>query len=327
VLNQLYSKEEYEKFLSKIKLSSARARRQMIEQAKAFARWHPVPHQISRNAENASGNQLFDCENVMSSFFIRGGQDLIFCDHLTGPVRSCADVSFFGRGAEDLYECAMCGIHSSRLLFCYECWDGGRDLCYCAFCPGSQNCFGCVGLKKREYCILNKQYSREEYARLVPKLVEHMRECGEWGEFFPLRLSPVPYNRSLAQRFFPMTEDETLSIGLRWFVEEPAAVDQIIPAKKLPDEFPEEDRSLIVESARSKKAFRIIGEEINHYRNLSAPLPRISYFERMDDRAKILGAMKLFPRVCAKSQKALETTYPPDAAWTVWERGEYEKEF
>jgi len=35
-------------------------------------------------------------------------------------------------------------------------------------------------LKDSEYCILNKQYTKEEYNKLVPKIIEKMRETGEW---------------------------------------------------------------------------------------------------------------------------------------------------
>jgi len=31
-----------------------------------------------------------------------------------------------------------------------------------------------------KYCILNKQYSKEEYEELVPKIIEHMQKTGEW---------------------------------------------------------------------------------------------------------------------------------------------------
>jgi hypothetical protein len=55
---------------------------------------------------------------------------------------------------------------------------------------GSSNLFGCIGLRGKEYCILNKQYTKEEYETLVPKIIEKMKADGEWGEFFHQRISP-----------------------------------------------------------------------------------------------------------------------------------------
>jgi hypothetical protein len=44
-------------------------------------------------------------------------------------------------------------------------------------CTGnSSNLFGCIGLRGKEYCILNKQYTKEEYEALVPKIIEKMKE-------------------------------------------------------------------------------------------------------------------------------------------------------
>ena len=33
-----------------------------------------------------------------------------------------------------------------------------------------------VKLKQKKYCILNKQYTKEEYEKLVPKIKKHMNE-------------------------------------------------------------------------------------------------------------------------------------------------------
>jgi hypothetical protein len=35
-----------------------------------------------------------------------------------------------------------------------------------------------------------------------------MRSTGEWGEFFPHELSPFGYDETVAQEYFPMTEEE-----------------------------------------------------------------------------------------------------------------------
>jgi hypothetical protein len=74
-----------------------------------------------------------------------------------------------------------------------------------------RDCFGCVGLHDNEqYCIFNKQYTKEQYEELVPKIIEHMQKAGEWGEFFPASLSPFGYNETHAQEYYPMTREEAL---------------------------------------------------------------------------------------------------------------------
>jgi hypothetical protein len=70
------------------------------------------------------------------------------------------------------------------------------------------NSFGCIGLKRNEYCILNTQYTKEEYEKLVPQIIEKMKVDGERGEFFPVEHSLNPYNLSMAQELHPMTREE-----------------------------------------------------------------------------------------------------------------------
>ena len=40
----------------------------------------------------------------------------------------------------------------------------------------SSDCFGCVSIRNKKYCILNKQYTKEEYEELLPKIIAHMSE-------------------------------------------------------------------------------------------------------------------------------------------------------
>ena len=63
-------------------------------------------------------------------------------------------------------------------------------------------------MKRRKYCIFNKQYTKEDYERLVPAVIEKMQQTGEWGEFFSLDSSPFPYNHSIALDFLPLAKKE-----------------------------------------------------------------------------------------------------------------------
>jgi len=63
-------------------------------------------------------------------------------------------------------------------------------------------------LNTAKYCILNKQYTKEEYEKLMPKIIEYMEKTEEWGEFFPASLSPFGYNETIAMEYFPLTREE-----------------------------------------------------------------------------------------------------------------------
>ena len=76
---------------------------------------------------------------------------------------------------------------------------------------------GCSALHGHEqYCILNTTYSQQEYEQLCGKIIEHMRETGEWGEFFPSKYSPFGYNETVAQDLWPLSRQEALDRDWRW---------------------------------------------------------------------------------------------------------------
>ena len=48
------------------------------------------------------------------------------------------------------------------MKFFFGCFANGIDSEYCGFVIRSKSNFG-VNLKRKKYCILNKEYSKEEY--------------------------------------------------------------------------------------------------------------------------------------------------------------------
>jgi len=91
-----------------------------------------------------------------------------------------------------------CGLGAYDVKFSMQCLTNITDLTYCSFCFNvCEHLFGCTGLKKKKYCILNKQYSEEEYYLMVDKIIAHMKVTGEWGQFFPIKMSSVAYGHGI----------------------------------------------------------------------------------------------------------------------------------
>lgn len=44
------------------------------------------------------------------------------------------------------------------------------DCNYCHNCYNCYNCYMCVGLENKKYCILNEQYTKEEYEKKMKEL-------------------------------------------------------------------------------------------------------------------------------------------------------------
>jgi hypothetical protein len=188
---------------------------------------------------------------------------------------------------------------------------------YCDLMFHSKNCFGCIGLRHKEYCIFNKQYDRVQYETIVPQLVEHMMKSGEWGEFFGYSYSPFGYNESVAQEYFPLSKELALAKGFNWtdYESPPPKVTKIIPPDKLPfdiKDIPDDILNWGIECEVTKKPFRIIKAELQFYREQNLPLPRRHPDQRHRDRMMLRNPRKLWDRNCMKCQKAIKTTYAPE---------------
>ena len=81
--------------------------------------------------------------------------------------KDCVDNTLL-RNSELCYEC----VDSEYLYNCDYCQNcvNCRDCKYCYDVRSSNNCAFCVGLRNGEYCILNKKYSKEEYARKLAEI-------------------------------------------------------------------------------------------------------------------------------------------------------------
>src|SRR3989338_1011493 len=103
--------------------------------------------------------------------------------------------------------------------------DGVRDSHYTDSCFQSTELFGCISLRNKKNCILNKQYTKEEYDILSSKIKEHMnvmpfigynnREY-KYGDFYPSEICPFAYNESWTHEYFPLTKQEALLHGYKW---------------------------------------------------------------------------------------------------------------
>lgn len=99
-----------------------------------------------------------------------------------------------------------CSFGVSRVFFSVNC-DNSRDIFYSALCSNDSDLFGCIYLRKKSYCILNKQYTKEEYEILVAKIKQQMEDLPykdsrgkiyKYGEFFPIEMSPFCINETPA---------------------------------------------------------------------------------------------------------------------------------
>jgi hypothetical protein len=316
--NQKLTKEEYEAKMKEIDLQSHKQYQHYKEKLHEMVKNMKAKEYTGHNLENCTGNYLQNCENCESCFDIEDGEDLKHCYQLVLSAKDSRDIYQYGTKIFECYECAIVGDDCYHILFGDQIFIGCTDLLYCSFLANAcKHCFGCCNMIRNTHCILNKQYDKDEYQELVPKIIEHMKKTGEWGEFLPIDSSLFGYNKTTAALYYPLTKEEANAKGWKWDDYEPplSDVQKTIPAEKLPDnikDIPDDVLNWAIVCEKTQKPFKIQPLELRLLRQMRVPLPRRHPEVRHRDRFALRNPRKLWTRECGKCQKEIETTYAPD---------------
>lgn len=346
--NENVGKEEYQKRIKSF-MWDRKSINQTLKDFFKFQIGFPRKYYHGFLAKNSSGDYMQNTERARYVFNCRDNKDTAYTQDAWYGVEDCLDCTELDAG-ESSYE--VQGISKpTRTIVARSCLATIMDSCYCDMCFGVRNCFGCFGLKYNEYCIFNKQYTKENYLKLKEKIIEHMKKTGEWGEYFPGELSPFAYNESMAQDYFPLTKEEALAKGYKWYDKPEPDYKPTITTDKLPQTIKETSDEILNQIIQCKTqddlesvkvnplcttAFRITSLELQLYRKLGISLPEYCFPCRRTARFKMRNPRKLWHRQCmcennnhnhtGKCPNEFETSYPPDRPDIVYCESCYQKE-
>lgn len=300
-MNEQLTKAEYEERMATLVLTPQKIEEIKRNLAKAASK---SVHRSTFGINNTKsvGDYLDNCDNVYFCFDGIGLKDSAYCD-------------FTGLNSHNLYDCTYGGIDSA---YVYQSMGftnlnnvffeiGGRNLYdsfYSQYCYSSHNLFACVGITHGEYVILNKRYSQEEYELLKNKITIHMKETGEWGQFFPMRYSPHAYNETLANEYYPLDKQKALNLGLRWKDQEPQK--QAVNLAELR------------QCQTCDRSFQIIGQEADFYAKMFLPFPEFCPDCRHRRRFLLRRPRKLWKRNCANCKNLISTAFSHEAPEIVY---------
>ena len=213
----------------------------------------------------------------------------------------------------------ICGYNIHFLRFCSHCFENS-NIDYGYYLQHAQNCFGCVGMHHVKYCILNKQYGKEEYFELKEKIIAHMEKTGEWGEFFPLEISPFCYNETVAYELFPLSQEEVIKRGWKWREEE-LGTKYDGPQYTIPErieDVTDEILQKILTCEKTGKNYRLVKPELEFYRKMKLPVPRVCPEVRHEQKRALRNLRQLWSCKCDKCGEDIETTFSPDRPEKVY---------
>ena len=347
IFNEQYSREEY---FAKKEALHLESRSGVIYVDKMFKEIlkksiHKYAHNLK--ALDSTGDNLEHVNAVENSFDVYDAQDCKNAVWGGYGMRDSYDVGpGVGISSELLYDAFDTALNNSRVLFTGVVYHS-FDVRYAINCHSSSHLFGCHGLRHKEYCILNKQYTKEEYEALVPKIIQHMQDMPyvdakgrvfSYGDFFPYDISPFDYNETVAQDYFPLTRDEALQKGFSWHTSEEKKHIPTLATEAIPDSILSVSDSILHEVLSCKNkgnekknctgAFKIFPRELLMYKKLGVPLPVYCPNCRQYNRLQLRNPMKLWRRTCMCDKKdhghgdtctkQFETSYNPNTSEIVY---------
>ncbi len=303
LFNMVVTKEEYEKALSELT-----SRRNLIETRKKAQEFHagfPVKYFHGMRNVDVTGDYVLNSKNSDFVFDSDELEDTKYINH-GHQAKTSHDSYVLVDKSERCYQ-VVSGIALNNTIASYCVWHG-YDIAYSDTCENSHHLFGCVGLKKKEFCILNKQYSKEDYETIVSTIVDTMKEDGVYGNFFPANFSPFAYNETVAKEYEDLSEAEALNRGFTWRKEEKKSYAPTMKAENIPDTIDEALGTVtkeVIECAHKGScgdqcttAFKITEDELTLYRRLNIPLPTLCFNCRHTERVKMRNPRKLWNRKC-----------------------------
>jgi pentatricopeptide repeat protein len=199
----------------------------------------------------------------------------------------------------DLYWVHYCGEKSYH-AYCCSSLARSTNVYYSYFLEGCSFCLWCVWLKNKSYCILNKQYTKEERYEKVDEIFSQMESEGVLWSFLPPHMNPFYFNDTAAYLMdSSFTKEEVTKL---WYMrrDAPIKVDipdwmEVIKTTDLSQYESYKDWQRNIDPSILKKV--IIDEEGNSYRVVKLeydflvkhglPLPRKHWLERMKDNFRL----------------------------------------
>ena len=250
---------------------------------------------LNYGAVNCSGNALYFSENIENWFFVsrvKNGRNVFYAG-----IEQC----------EDFYDCFDVGLNSNNFYAACSAWEVGSNHFYSVAEVGSSSnifysyhlekchyCIGCIWLRNKEFCIFNKQYTKEEWYTLADEIFSNMEKDGSFGKYFPAWLTPFYYNDTMAYFVNPtVKKEDILQLWYLWR-EEKIKVDipQWIEIMRLSDLWKfevyingqwilsEEILKKVIQDSEGN-IYRVIKEEYDFLTKHELPLPRLHWMDRI----------------------------------------------
>jgi len=338
IYNKPYTKEEYTKKIKEMELGKYSSHLKIRE--KIYDYWRKFPHRYMYGLmnNNVSGDYVYNSKNAKQCYQGRFMEDVTYCQFVTlATVRDCYDFSGWGNGVEMCVDTIDCGEGINNVNYCFAGIKNLQNVEYSLFIANCKNCFGCINLRNKEYCILNKQYTKEEYFKLREKIISNLEKnpyidkkgrIFKYGEFFPYDLSLFAYNESLAYQYFPLEKSEIEKIGFSYAKPIKPNYMATVKIEDIPDSIKDisDNFSEEILQCNCGKFYKIVEGELQLLKRFGIPVPRNCPDCRHMIRIRRVNPPFLYDRHCDKCNTDIKTSYAPDRPEIIYCEKCYQQE-
>ncbi len=344
IFNEQYTREDYFKIKEDLQLSTFSGLYACKEIFENLKKKTINKYAILENTDNCTGDSIINSRNCKEVYAAVDSENTKY-GFVCNGAKDSMDLSHSYPSSELCYH-TMSPIESSKIYLSCFCYSSCFDLWYCDNCYTTSDSFGSISLRNKKYCILNKQYEKEEYSKMIEKIKSHMNELPyvdkigrvyKYGDFFPSELSIFSYNETPLQDYYPLDKESALASGYSWKDKEEKSYSITITAEDLHNNsFADEEiiHGIIECKHRGEcnhnctTAFRVLPDEFNIYKSLGIPAPDMCHNCRYIERINLKNPMKLWHRSCMKEgcNNEFETSFAPERPEIVYCEKCYQQE-
>ena len=285
IKNKEYSREEYLK-----------KKEEVLKLKNNFDNFYiGVPKKWANLAStNTTWSSQFNSEDVENWYFwfnVKNWKNIFFTGWVDWDENMYDCFSTGSPTAHDFYWVMWANWEN---LYCSKNIVNSSNLFYSYWCDNCSFCIWCIWLKNKSYCILNKQYTKEEWEKESSKIFENMEKDWTLWDFFPWSLNPFYFNDTVAWLIWWFKKEEVVKDWFMWRDEEikvdiPEWVDviKILDLEKyewfnLNWEWkinPDILKKVIID--KKWNYYRIVKMEYDFLVKHGLPLPRLHWLDRM----------------------------------------------
>lgn len=170
IFNRQLTEEEYKIKVEKYKKLPAEKVLQMLEELKQK---FPITQTNGGHNENTEyGNYIHYDKNCYMCFDAAQDENCAYV-YDTFYCKNTIDATYAGQNVDLSYEAVSSAsiFNSNYVVWSKSCTDSS----YLISCFNVKNSLGCVFLTNKEYCILNRQYSKEDYEKISSQILAELR--------------------------------------------------------------------------------------------------------------------------------------------------------